>query len=79
MLVLKVLPKAEFGRVFSRVQLLEGEAMKKCAELTGYLNRKFDVYSSFECDIFLRYYAICVVPQYRRKGKGIVLSSFDSS
>lgn len=68
-LVMKVLHKQEYGRVFSRVQLVEGEAMKKCIELTGYLNRKCDIYTIFDCDIFLRFYAMCLAPQFRGRGE----------
>lgn len=58
----------DFGRVFSRAMLIEGEAYKKCVNFRNHINRKVDLFVEFDCDRYLRYYALCVKPEYRRKG-----------
>lgn len=68
-LVLKVVRKIDFGRVFSRVKLVEGDALKKCLRIKNNLSRKADIFAEFDCEMYLRYYAVCVKPEYRRKGK----------
>lgn len=68
-LVLKVVRKIDFGRVFSRVMLVEGDALKKCLKLKNHLARKTDIFADFDCEMYLRYYAICIKPEYRKKGK----------
>lgn len=68
-LALKVVRKIDFGRVFSRVKLVEGDALKKCLQIKNNLSRKADIFAEFDCEIYMRYYAICIKPEYRRKGK----------
>nr|CAI5840375.1 unnamed protein product [Callosobruchus analis] len=36
----------------------------------NYVNRKVDIYEHFQCEIFLRYYLLCITPPYRGKGLG---------
>lgn len=67
-LVLKVVRKLDFGRVFSRVQLVEGDALKKCVKIKNHLSRKTDVFADFDCETYLRYYGVCVKPEYRKRG-----------
>lgn len=76
-LVLKVVRKLDFGRVFSRVQLVEGDALKKCVKIKNHLSRKTDVFADFDCETYLRYYGVCVKPEYRKRGvvqNGAILS-----
>lgn len=68
-LVLKVVRKLDFGRVFSRAMLLDGCALQKCVKIKNYLSRKTDIFEEFDCDMYLRYYAVCVKSEYRKKGK----------
>lgn len=67
-LVLKAVHKSDFGRVFSRVQLTDGEAYQKCTNFLNNLSRIVDVHATFHCDAYLRYYLLCIKPEYRRKG-----------
>lgn len=73
-LVLKIVKKENFGRVFSRVMLVDGEALKKCVKMKNHLSRKTDIFVEFDCDVYLRYYAICVKPEYRKKGKKLLVA-----
>lgn len=68
-LIMKVIHKIDFGRVFSRAMLVEGEAMKRCVALKNTLNRKVDIFVEFNCEDYLRYYALCVKPCYRKRRK----------
>lgn len=68
-LILKIVRKIDFGRVFSRVMLVDGVAMKKCIKIKNHLSRKTDIFADFDCEMFLRYYAICIKPQYRKRGE----------
>lgn len=78
-LILKVVKQHEFASIFSRVTLFDGEAMTKILNFTGYLNRKADIYGEFNCEAFLRYYLLCIHPDYRSKGLGFQLlhTAFD--
>ncbi|XP_018332796.1 uncharacterized protein LOC108742207 isoform X2 [Agrilus planipennis] len=68
LLILRTAKKNEFARVFSRAQITEGESLKKCLQVKNYINRKVDVYEHFNVDAFLRFYAVCIAPTYRKKG-----------
>ncbi|XP_031343229.1 uncharacterized protein LOC116178499 [Photinus pyralis] len=72
-LILKVMRKNEFNRVFSQVQLIEGEAMKKCVAFRSHINRRVDIHEKCNCDVYLRYYELCVLPQYRHQSLGYLL------
>lgn len=67
-LVLKVVRLLDFGRVFSRTMLVEGEALKKCVKIKNHLCRKTDIFAEFDCETYLRYYGVCVKPEYRKRG-----------
>lgn len=69
-LVLKVVQKIDFGRVFSRATIVEGDALKKGVKLKNHASRKTDIFAEFDCDAYLRYYAICIKPEHRKKGLG---------
>lgn len=67
-LILRAIHKADFGRVFSRIIMTQGDAQKKCVQIKTALNRKVDIYDKMNCDTFLRYYYLCIKPKYRHKG-----------
>lgn len=67
-LIMRVIHKYDYSRVFSRVQLVEGEAMKKCITFKNFVNRKVDVFAKFNCDSILRYYDLCILPEYQHRG-----------
>ncbi|KAF2901294.1 hypothetical protein ILUMI_04892 [Ignelater luminosus] len=73
-LILRVIHRNDYARVFSRVQLVEGEAMKKCIAFKNFVNRKVDVFAKFDCDSILRFYDICILPEYRNRGLSLVLA-----
>lgn len=66
---MRVINRADFGRVFSRTMLNQGAAQHKCTVLKNTLNRKVDIFVDMDCETFLRLYLLCVKPEYRRKGK----------
>ena len=68
-LLLRVIHRDDFGRVFSRTMLDQGTAQQKCTALKNALNRKADIFADMDCETFLRLYLLCVKPEYRRKGK----------
>ncbi|XP_074032419.1 arylalkylamine N-acetyltransferase-like 2 [Leptinotarsa decemlineata] len=69
-LLLKAVKKCDFGRVFSRVQLSEGKIYQSVIGFMNFLNRKVDVFEHYQCEVFLRYYLLCINPEYRRKALG---------
>ncbi|XP_018332795.1 uncharacterized protein LOC108742207 isoform X1 [Agrilus planipennis] len=73
LLILRTAKKNEFARVFSRAQITEGESLKKCLQVKNYINRKVDVYEHFNVDAFLRFYAVCIAPTYRKKALGFTM------
>lgn len=78
-LVMRVLNKHEFTRVYSRVKLIEGDAITKCQRFKNFINRKVDVYEVLKCNSVLRYYDLCVLPQFRKKGKTPTMKVFHTS
>ncbi|XP_030766679.1 uncharacterized protein LOC115890552 [Sitophilus oryzae] len=69
-LVLNPVTKCDFGRVYSRTMLVEGKAYKSITDFMNYINRKVDVFDQCQCDIYLRYYLLCIRSDYRNKGLG---------
>lgn len=69
--VLNVIHKNDYGSIFNRVVMTEGEAQKKITEFNTALNRKNDIFEQFSCDSFLRIFIVCVHPDYRHKGEAI--------
>ncbi|XP_072394719.1 uncharacterized protein [Diabrotica undecimpunctata] len=74
-LILKAVKKSDFGRVFSRVTITQGKPYTSITKFMNKINRKVDVYKKFNCDIYLRYYLLCIKPEYRGKGLGFRLMS----
>lgn len=68
-LVLNPVQKCDFGRVYSRTMLVEGNSYKSITDFMNYINRKVDVFEVFQCEIYLRYYLLCIAPEYRGRGK----------
>ncbi|VEN36641.1 unnamed protein product [Callosobruchus maculatus] len=69
-LILKAVKKCDYGRVFSRIMLSDGLVYQSVKEFMNYITRKVDIYEHFQCEIFLRYYLLCITPPYRGKGLG---------
>lgn len=67
-LLLKRVHQDDYGRIFSRMQIVNGEAHTKFANFTDYLNRKCNIFYDFQCNVFLRFYLLCMTRQYRKKG-----------
>ncbi|KAJ8950493.1 hypothetical protein NQ318_015237 [Aromia moschata] len=72
-LLLKTIKRSNFGRVFSRSMVTDGKSYQSIMEFMNYISRKVDIFDTFECDSYLRYYLICIRPEYRRKGLGYQL------
>lgn len=68
-LLLKTLKKCDMGRVFSRNQLTEGKPLRSIMNFINYVNKKVDLFVQFQCDIYLRYYLVCIKPEHRRRGE----------
>ncbi|KAF7269614.1 uncharacterized protein LOC143202490 [Rhynchophorus ferrugineus] len=69
-LILNPVQKCDFGRVYSRTMLVEGEAYRGITDFMNYINRKVDVFQQCNCDIYLRYYLLCIHPEYRGRRLG---------
>jgi len=67
-LILKPVQKCDFGRVYSRTKLIQGEAYQSYQEFINYVTRKVDVFERFGCDRYLQYYLLCIHPDYRGNG-----------
>ncbi|KAK4880606.1 hypothetical protein RN001_008752 [Aquatica leii] len=72
-LVMKILTKRELDRVFSSIKMIQGDAMKKCLDIKIALTRRVDVFEKMDCENVLRYYEMCVIPEYRHRGIGYQL------
>ncbi|XP_017785361.1 PREDICTED: uncharacterized protein LOC108568666 [Nicrophorus vespilloides] len=72
-LILRIVNKIDYSRVFTRIAFNEGEARKKCTAIINALSRKNDVYKIMNCDTFLYYSLLCVNPTYRHKALGYQL------
>lgn len=68
-LITRIVQKIDYGRIFSRVQIVEGSAMRKCIGLRAHISKKIDLFAKFNCESFLRYYDLCILPEYRGDGK----------
>ncbi|KAH1013446.1 uncharacterized protein LOC109538683 isoform X2 [Dendroctonus ponderosae] len=69
-LVLNPVQKCDFGRVYSRTMLVEGKSYKSITDFMNYINRKVDVFEVLQCEIYLRYYLLCIAPEYRGRALG---------
>lgn len=78
-LILKALKKCDFGRVFSRVYLSSGKAYSSIINFLNYFSRHVDLFETFSCEIYLRYYLICIRPEYRKRNLGyrLMLTGLD--
>ncbi|XP_065163305.1 uncharacterized protein [Atheta coriaria] len=72
-LLLRVSRKADFDRVFSRTILQDGDARKKCIAIQTALSRKLNIYETYNCESFLRYYILCIKKEFRNNGLGYQL------
>ncbi|KAL3282316.1 hypothetical protein HHI36_005504 [Cryptolaemus montrouzieri] len=72
-LLLKTVQKSDCGRIFGRVQMLEGDAFKQVMRFLGQITRKLDIYDYFGVDTYLDYIFPCVKKSYRHKGIGYQL------
>ncbi|CAH1990578.1 unnamed protein product [Acanthoscelides obtectus] len=77
-LILKAVKKCDYGRVFSRVMLSDGVIYQSVKEFMNYVNRKVDIYEHFQCEIFLRFYLLCITPPYRGRGLGFQMMLTDN-
>lgn len=67
-LIMRVMHKSDYGKVYSRVKLKSGEAYVKICTVAAHLNRKTDIYKKYDCNKFLRIYLVAVSQLYRKKG-----------
>lgn len=72
-LILRTVQKNDCGRVFGRVQIINGVAYKEITRFLGQITRKFDIYEHFNIDTYLEYLLLCVKRHYRHKGLGCQL------
>lgn len=72
-LILKTIKKSEYGRVFSGTQVGDGQCFQSIAAFLNHVNKNGDVFAHFQCEIYLRYYLVCIKPEYRRKNIGFEL------
>ncbi|XP_045470488.1 uncharacterized protein LOC123677817 [Harmonia axyridis] len=70
-LVLVEVTRNYFSRTMSREDLVQGHCHRKYVKLTSSLAYDVDLYSMFECFIFLRIYVLCIKPNYRHMGLGL--------
>lgn len=68
-LILKPIHKADFDNAFSRAFPIEGAPLKKCTSFRNFLSRKADVFGDLNCEVYLEFSLLCIVPEYRKKGK----------
>ncbi|XP_060518415.1 uncharacterized protein LOC132697139 [Cylas formicarius] len=69
-LLLNVVNKSDFARIYSRTMLVEGNAYKSISEFMNFVNRKVDVFEECQHDTYLQFYLLCIVPEYRGQGLG---------
>ncbi|KAL1491256.1 hypothetical protein ABEB36_011877 [Hypothenemus hampei] len=69
-LILTPVQKCDWGRVYSRTMIVEGKSYTSITNFLNYINRKVDIFEQYQCDTYLRYYLLCIRPEYRGKGLG---------
>ncbi|KAF5288888.1 hypothetical protein FQA39_LY03767 [Lamprigera yunnana] len=69
-LVLRTIDKFDYGRVTSRTKLVAGRCMKKFTKLKEHIYRQIDYYLKYNCERILRFYYLCVTPEYKHIGLG---------
>lgn len=67
-ILMRVVLKADYGRIFARTILLDGVAQKKCMQIKTALNRKVDIFADFDCESYLSIEVVSIKPAYRRRG-----------
>lgn len=67
-MVLRKVTLFEYGRAISRASLVEGRSYIQMTEIANKLQKGIDVFDIFHCDQVLRYYLLCVLPEYRKMG-----------
>ncbi|XP_044751871.1 uncharacterized protein LOC123311844 [Coccinella septempunctata] len=72
-LILKTVQKNDCGRVFDRVQMIEGDAFREVSRFLGQVTRKLDIYEYFNIDTYLEYVLLCIKKNHRHRGLGYQL------
>lgn len=72
-LLLKAMKKSDYGCVFSRTQVGEGKCYQSILIFLNRVNKSIDIFEHFNCEIYLRFYLICVKSEYRSKSIGFQL------
>lgn len=67
-IIIREVAKAQYTRIFNRVQPVKGEGQVKINKYMEALNRSVDIYSQFNCDTYLEYYMVYIMPNYRKTG-----------
>ncbi|KAJ8984081.1 hypothetical protein NQ317_006580 [Molorchus minor] len=47
--------------------ITDGKSYQSIMDFMNYISRKADIFEQFECDGYLRYYLVCIRPEYRKK------------
>ncbi|KAI4464211.1 n-acetyltransferase-related [Holotrichia oblita] len=72
-ILMRVVLKEDYGRVFARTIMLDGVAQKKCMQIKIALNRKVDIFADFDCESYLSIEAVSIKPAYRKRGIGFTM------
>lgn len=72
-LLLKSVKKCDYGRVFSRTQIGAGNCYQSITTFLNHVNKHVDIFLHYNCEMYLRYYLLCVKPEYRGKKIGFQL------
>ncbi|GJQ83840.1 hypothetical protein Trydic_g5698 [Trypoxylus dichotomus] len=71
--LIRVVRKEDYGRVFARAIHLDGRAQKQCMQIKIALNRKVDIFADFDCESYLSIEVVCIKPAYRRRAIGFTM------
>lgn len=69
-LVLKLVKKCDFGRTFSKTSLSTSKMYSSIIDFINSIYASVDIFYMYRCDSFLRYYLLCIKPEYRKNNLG---------
>ncbi|KAK9870528.1 hypothetical protein WA026_008092 [Henosepilachna vigintioctopunctata] len=69
-LLLRAIPKGDCARIFSVVEIINGDAFKEVRRFVSQVTKKVNIYDYFGVDTYLEYVLLCVDQKYRRQGIG---------
>ncbi|CAH1113551.1 unnamed protein product [Psylliodes chrysocephalus] len=72
-LVMKAVRKYDYSKMFSKLQIRRGKTFLIVMRFINNIYKEVDIFQQFQCEIYLRFYFICVKQTYRKRKIGNLL------